>query len=326
MKKLKTIMLLISISFTYGQQKIDQVFINKIDFGYTTRWDIEQLIGKGEYLKNQITGVDNEQDYGKKGYTQYNGLKYAKTGVTFVCADDGEKISSIRFTKPYIGNFVSNKIIEVGVTKIKDIFPRIDTITTNTTGASSYLSFQQNGFFFYVEKPNEDKNKKIYSDVPELKDNLDYYNNQPIKIITIEKWNYDSSNFEPIGIGNGLLGIKPIYAPKNVKHLNCYEMGWPNNIPTIFIPFYAMTGGGKSEKIKQGYWIDYAPNHKISWEGSYKDNQRIGAFKYYDSNGNFINTETYKPFPSLAPYIYAIFGIIILWLIIKKIRVKKNVT
>ena len=116
--------------------------------------------------------------------------------------------------------------------------------------------------------------------------------------------NFDCSN-------NKITSLK--YAPKNVKHLNCYEMGWPNNIPTIFIPFYAMTGGGKSEKIKQGYWIDYAPNHKISWEGSYKDNQRIGVFKFYDSNGNFINTETYKPFPSLAIYIYTIFGIIILF-------------
>ena len=134
MKQLKTLLLLLAVSFTYGQQKSAQQIINKIDFGYTTRWDIEQLFGKGEYLNGQITGVDSEQDYGKPGYKQYNGLRYSKAGITFVCADDGEKIEGIQFRQPYKGDFGLNKPIVVGVSKIKDIFPRIDTVATNTTG------------------------------------------------------------------------------------------------------------------------------------------------------------------------------------------------
>lgn len=325
MKLTKAILfLLISINCVYGQSVTYNQLIQNIDFGYTTRWDIEQILGKGEYITNEISYPDYEQNNGEQGNTKYNGLSYKELGITFVCATDGEIISNIQFRKPFTGDFDLNKNLKVGVTKIKDIFPRVDTLKLTTSGASFYWSFQFNGYTFYIEKPNKDKNKKIYSDVPDFKDNLNYYNNQPIKIITLEKWNSDNSCYEPTEKGNGFYTIKPEYAPKSEKHLNTYEMGRPKNIPLVFLPIYFMSGGGKSEKIKQGYWKEYAPNHQIKLEGEYKNNKKIGVFKYYDKTGKLERTENHLYFPSIPIEIYFLFGLIIIWLILKTYKKKKT--
>ena len=38
----------------------------------------------------------------------------------------------------------------------------------------------------------------------------------------------------------------------------------------------------------------YYPNGKIETSGGYKDNQKIGAFSYFDSSGNYMYSEMYK--------------------------------
>jgi hypothetical protein len=325
MKTAKAILfLLLSINWVYGQSVSDKQLIHNIDFGYTTRYDIEKILGKGEYITDKISYPDYEQTSGNQGYTKYNGLYYKELGITFVCAQDGEKISSIQFRKPFASNFGFDKNLQVGITKIKDIFPRIDTLKLTTSGASFYWSFQLNGYTFFIEKPTKDKNKIIYSDVPDFKDNLNYYTNQPIKIVTLEKWNPENSNYEPTENGIGFYTVRPTYAPKSEKYLNTYEMGWPKNLPLIFLPLYAKLGGGKSERIKQGYWKEYAPNHKISFEGEYRNDKKTGLFKYYDKTGKLERTVNYIYFPSIPIDIYLLFGLIVIWLTLTIIKRKKT--
>ena len=85
-----------------------------------------------------------------------------------------------------------------------------------------------------------------------------------------------------------------MYKPKNETHLNRYKYGWPDNVPSLLIPFYAMTGGSKSQKIKEGYWKEYSPRHKLIYEGTFKNNEKIGVFKYYDLNGKLTSTKEYS--------------------------------
>ncbi len=158
MKTLKTITLLfLTINLAYGQVSIDRNFPDKIEFGYTTRWDIEQLLGKGKYLTNEITNPDNEQDLGKQGYGSSNGLAYLRSGLYFVCSDDGELITEIHFEKPYRGTLNFNDTIEVGKTKLGYVFPEINSFKVSTSSAGNYWSFANDKYIFYVRKSEEDK-------------------------------------------------------------------------------------------------------------------------------------------------------------------------
>ncbi len=82
--------------------------------------------------------------------------------------------------------------------------------------------------------------------------------------------------------------------PKNETHLNCYKYGWPENLPRFLIPFYAMTGGSKSHRIKEGYWKEYSPRHNLIYEGEFKHNKKVGEFKYYDINGKLESIKKYS--------------------------------
>ena len=281
------------IPFGSGQMIFNKSFINKIDWGYTTRWDIEQLLGKGEYLEKKITGP-NQEAHPSPGLVRSNGLQYANSGITFTCADDGELVNGLEFRKSFKGLFGTVNEIEVGKTKLGDAFPSIDTFNNfTTTTASSYWSFRFNGFSFYLLKPVEDQYKEGYFNVPPFKNKLAYYKSQPISIITYDCNDYDKFMIQHTDKDDGLDYIKLIYAPKNESHLNAYSMGWPKNIPWILIPLYASTGGGKSEVIRQGYWKEYSPRHVLIYEGAYKNGKKTGKFIYYDENGKIARVEKF---------------------------------
>lgn len=46
--------------------------------------------------------------------------------------------------------------------------------------------------------------------------------------------------------------------------------------------------------LRQGLWMAFNPNGSLSWEGSYRNHQKNGFFKYYDKNGNFLRVEKYE--------------------------------
>jgi len=326
MKKIQSIILLVlTTNLTYGEISIDQKFINDIDLGYTTRWDIVQRLGQGEYLEKKILNPENERDLGQNGWVHSNGLYYLNKGLIFKCYNDGELISGIQFKKPYRGVFGSTDTLIIGQTKLEIAFPEIDTFKVSTTGASYYWSFQFDGFTYYIEKPNDHKNKIHFSEVPHFKDNLEYYKSQPISIVTKDLYNYDLFQNDLTTKNENLLCVKPIYAPKDNEHLNCCEMGWPNNISWFFIPFYALTGGRKSEQIKQGYWQVYSPRHLISYEGEFKDGRENGVFKYYDINGELESTKNHTSFFWMWVYILAI-GLVIILIIWKLKNRKRHIT
>ena len=319
-------LLLLTINLSYGQTTSDRKFLDKIVFGYTTRWDVEQLLGKGKYLTNKIINPDNEEDLNKPGYTSSNGLEYSKLGLLFVCADDSELITEVRFIKPYRGILEVSDTIEVGKTKLFKIVPQIKNFKVTTSIASNYWSFSYGNYMFYVRKSEEDRKDYFFSSYQKnsFKENLEYYGNRPVSIITYSIENKNNDLEEKELIKNNLHFIKPMYQPKNETHLNCYEYGWPDNLPSLFIPFYAMTGGSKSQKIKEGYWKEYSSRHKIIYEGTFKNNKKVGVFKYYDRNGNLLSTKTYSR--SYWKWILLgslLFALPVLVLILKK---KKNVT
>lgn len=325
MKKLKILLLLILfLNLSFGQVRVDKSFIDKIEYGYTTRWDVEQLLGKGTYLTNKIINPDNEADINKPGYKRSNGLEYLKLGLLFVCADDGELITEVRFIKPYKGILDFSDSFEVGTTKLLKLFPQLNTFNVSTSDASNYWSFSKGNYIFYIKKSEEDKKDYFFSSYQKnsFQDNLAYYGNQPVSIITctIENKNTDVEQDE--FVKNNLHFIKPLYQAKNDTHLNCYTYGWPANLPRIFIPFYAMTGGSKSEKIKEGYWKEYSPRHKIRYEGSYSANEKIGVFKYYDLNGTLLSTKKYST--SYWNWITISLLLLILLFLIRKKRKRLN--
>ena len=289
-----TVLLIQNIAF--GQTNLEKEIIQKIEIGYSTRWDIEQLFGKGEQIDNCFLNPDNEQNRGKYGFGHANGIQYRDKGIAFICANDGEKISSIYLTAPFTLAINKQHVFNLGEACLGDVFPGIDTIKVSTTGGSYYWSFRMGNYFFYVAKPIEHRNKKHYSDVPSFKGNLEYYKNQPISIVTISL--YDKGLFEQDypKTQNNLYGIRPLYAPKEITHLNCYDMGWPDGLTLPLRPLYALTGGQKSKQMKQGYWKEYGSNHKLVYEGTFKENIKIGIFKYYDKKGNLERTKKYSTF------------------------------
>ncbi len=316
-----TLLFLNNISF--GQTEVERDILGKIEVGYTTRWDIEQLFGNGEFFDEHFLNPDNEQDQGKPGWVHSNGLLYKDKGIAFICADDGELISSIYFTSPFILTLNNQTEIQIGQTPIGLIFPVIDTLKVNTTGASNYWSFSIDKYRFFIAKPIEHRKKGHYSEVPHFKDNIDYYKNQPISKITIKLYDYELFKQEFQEAENKLYCSRPLYAPKDVTHSNCFDMGWPDKVPTLMRPFYALTGGQKSERIKQGYWKEYGSNHKLIYEGEFKDNKEIGLFKYYDRNGNLERTETFSESKVNWTYLLLIGLIVsILTIIIKKRKIK----
>lgn len=319
-----TFLFLSNISF--GQTEVERDILEKIEIGYTTRWDIQQFFGKGEFIDGHFLNPDNEQDQGKPGWVHSNALVYKDKGIVFICADDGELISSIYLTSPFILTLNEQNEIQIGQTTLASAFPAIDTVKVNTTGASNYWSFGIGKFRFFVTKPVEHRNKRHYSEVLSFKDNIEYYKGQPISIVTIDLYDYELFKQEFQEAENKLYCNRPFYAPKDVTHSNCFDMGWPDKVPTLMRPFYALTGGQKSERIKQGYWKEYAPNHKLIYEGKFKDNQEIGLFKYYDKEGNLERTETFSESKVNWTYLLLI-GLIasILTLIIKN-RKMKNAT
>lgn len=295
MTRILIILTILSISnFSFGQTEVKRDILDKIEIGYTTRWDIEQLFGKGELLDKRFLNPDNEQDHGKPGWVHSNGLEYKDKGITFICADDGELISSIYLTSPFVLTLDEQNIIHIGQTSLGNAFSAIDTMKVNTTGASNYWSFSIEKYRFFVAKPVEHRTKGHYSQVPSFKDKIEYYKSQPISIVTYDLYDYEHFKQEFQVSENKLYFSKPLYAPKDETHSNCFEMGWPDKIPTLMRPFYALTGGQKSERIKQGYWKEYGSNHKLIYEGKFKDNKEVGLFKYYNIEGNLERTETFS--------------------------------
>lgn len=315
--------LIFSVCFSFGQTSIDKQFVEKIDIGYSTRWDIEQILGKGEYLQKTILNPDDIQEPGKSGLVHANGLQYKSKGVTFVCADDGELISSIHFSSPFKFSLNQLDTIEIGKSLLGQSFPNIDTFKVNTTGASNYWSFQIARLSFFIEKPKEHRNKSHYSEVPSFKDNIDYYKKQPISIVTIDLHDYESFKQE-FDKEKTVQCNKPLYIPKGEQHRNCFDLGWPDKVPTVLRPFYALTGGQKSERIKQGYWKEYSPSHKLIYEGEFKDSKEVGLFKYYDSDGQLERTEKFSESRFNLTYLI-IFGLVTsLLIIITILKRKKN--
>jgi hypothetical protein len=316
-----TLLFLNNISF--GQTEVERDILGKIEIGYTTRWDIEQLFGNGELIDNHFLNPDNEQDQGKPGWIHSNGLFYKDKGIAFICADDGELISSIYFIPPFTLRLNNLTEIQIGQTPIRLAFPAIDTIKVNTTGASNYWSFSIDKYRFFVAKPIEHRKKEHYSEVPSFKDNIDYYKSQPISKVTIDLYDYEQFKQEFQEADNKLYCSRPLYAPKDVTHSNCFDLGWSDKVPTLMRPFYALTGGQKSERIKQGYWKEYGPNHKLIYEGKFKDNKEVGLFKYYDIEGNLERTETFSESKLNWIHIFALgLGAIILLVTIRKIKMK----
>jgi len=310
-------------NFSFGQTEVEKDILEKIEIGYTTRWDIEQFFGKGKLIEKHFLNPDNEQDQGKPGWVHSNGLEYKEKGISFICADDGELISSIYFTYPFKLTIDKQNLINIGQTTLINAFSAIDTIKVNTTGASNYWSFSFDKYRFFVAKPVEHRNKRHYSEVPSFKDKIEYYKSQPISIVTIDLYDYELFKQELQEAENKLYCSRPFYAPKDETHINCFDMGWPDKVPTLMRPFYALTGGQKSERIKQGYWKEYAPNHKLIYEGKFKDDQEIGLFKYYDSEGNLDRTETFSESKFDWTYLLLIgIAVTILTVIMKKRKIK----
>lgn len=316
MKRIPIILYILFAScFSYGQTDIKIDILDKIEIGYSTRWDIEQRFGKGKQLDNYFIDPDYEQDQGEPSMDHANGLEYKDKGITFICAEDGELICSIHLKHPFILKLNEQKIIHIGKTSLGIAFPKIDSLKVNTSGASNYWSFSIDRYRFFIDKPIEHRNKDHYSQVPKFKDNIEYFKLQPISIVTYDF--YDSETFSHKGrkFENELYCSRPFYAPKNETHFNCIEMGFPENVPVLLRPIYTMTGGQKSKIIKQGYWKEYGPNHKLIYEGKFKDNKEIGLFKYYDINGNLEKTMTF--YESITNWIYLIpiLFIAIIWTI-----------
>jgi hypothetical protein len=177
---------------------------------------------------------------------------------------------------------------------------------------------------FYIKKSPKDKQDYYFTSYKKnsFKDNIEYYKKQPINIVTItieDKKKYFEKNEI---IKNDLHYVKPMYKPKNETHLNTYRYGWPDNIPSILVPFYAMTGGSKSQQIKEGYWKEYSPKHLIKYEGEFENNKKIGIFKYYDLNGKLIEIKKY----SRTYWNWIIASLLIFSVIYIIRRRKKNVT
>jgi hypothetical protein len=300
---------------SFGQTDVTRDILEKIDIGFTTRWDIEQLLGKGELI----------DDGGDGGFGYSHGLQYKDKGITFICAYDREIISDIYLTSPFILELNKNQIIRLGKTSLGHAFPSIDTMEVNTTGGSNYWSFRIDKFIFFVAKPDEHRNKSIYSEVPSFKDNLKYYKKQPISKVIIDLYSYEHYKQEFQEAKNQLYYSKPKYAPKNETHLNCFEMGWPDEVSIFERPFYAMLGGNKSKRIKQGLWKEYGSNHKLIYEGEFKDNKKVGLFKYYNKDGKLRRTLNFSE--SKFNWIYLlVLGLIIgvLTVMIKKRKLKKG--
>lgn len=322
---LTTIVIIFFNLSTFSQSNIEKNILDKIQIGYSTRWDIEQLLGKGEMLEKAFLNPNNERDIGNPSWVHSNGLQYKEKGITFICADDGEKISSIYLTPPFrlkINNFDT---LQIGKTPLESVF-NIDSLKFNTTGASYYWSFNIDKFQFFVSKPLVDRNKDNYINVPSFRDNIDFYKKQPISIVTINLYDYKFFKNEFKETQKKLYCSSPLYAPKNETHKNCFDMGWPDNVFVLLRPFYALTGGQKSKRIKQGYWKEYGSNHKLIYEGKFEDNREIGLFKYYDKEGNLKKTVTFSK--SIFNWTYLILvGIVVsIVMFVIKMKRKKNTT
>ena len=80
----------------------------------------------------------------------------------------------------------------------------------------------------------------------------------------------------------------PRYAPDSVMHLNCYKYRKEK-----LIDWY-IYGDRMAPPLKEGIWKTYYPNHIIESQGMYKDDKKIGLFRFYDQNGILINTIDYN--------------------------------
>lgn len=324
---MKKLLFILTVSLIYqtsfGQVDFEKEILLKIDIGYSTRWDIEQLFGKGESLDKHFLNPDNEQDLGKSGWVHANGIQYKEKGIAFICADDGEKISSIYLTPPFVLTLNKN-VVQLGTTLLADAFPAIEAIKANTTGVSYYWSFSVDKYNFFLAKPTDHRNKAHYSEVPSFKDNIEYYKKQPISIVTINFYEYELFKQEFQETQSKLYSSRPLYAPKDVTHTNYFDMGFSDKIPFLMRPLYALTGGQKSERIKQGYWKEYGPNHKLVYEGVFKDNMEIGLFKYYDKDGNLERTKEFSELKINWIYFFVIGLILSILIVMLKKRKIKN--
>ena len=307
---------------TFGQKSaVDLISI--VDTGYTTRWDVEQILGDGEFLEDKILSPEVEHNQGEPSYVHHNGLLYQNLGILFTCTDDGELIDGIHFLSPFSDNFGLQNDFTIGSTPLSKIFPQIDSVKFSTTGVSKYYSFVHGEFQFYVLKPEEDMNKDHWSHVPKVADRLDYYSSQPIAKVTTWLYDYDKYKREIHAKEDDTYCSTPYYVPKSETHLNCYTMAWPSSVPGIMVPFYAMTGGQKEDQVKQGFWKEYWPSHQIKYTGEYDDGKEVGEFNYFDINGNLTKTENFKKSESnFLWYIFGAIGIVGFIMIIKR----KNAT
>jgi hypothetical protein len=251
-----------------------------------------------------------------------NGLQYKDKGITFVCADDGEKISSIYLTPPYRLKIKRFDTLQIGETILENVF-NIDSLTFNTTGASYYWSFNIDNVEFYISKPLEDRNKDNYINVPSFRDNIEFYKKQPISIVTINLFDYQFFKNEIEKKQTNLYCFTPLYAPINELHENCFDMEWPDEVFGLLRPFYALTGGQKSNRIKQGYWKEYGSNHKLIYEGEFDNNKEKGLFKYYDKGENIESTVMYSKYTFSWTY-FTLVGLIAAIVMIVVYKRSKN--
>ena len=263
--KTATILLLVALSSQLNGQittfQFDDRFFT-IDFGYTTITDIEALL-KIETSDRVNNFIYPEFSSNSNNISDYDVIYFDSLQIMFICEKSTELIQDIIISKPKELLLFEPTMHKLDMDSYLSLLNEhnLSRLKIGTTENSNYWSFEDSSFVYYYHKlADKSNNENLSSNNKFLtfENFLLLHKNTPPDLLLIKHKNIQHYKMELDG--NEVRSGKPLYAPLSEIHKNKLIDTSPK-----FFKFL------KSDWVKDGLWIEYYPNHKIKYKGTYKN-------------------------------------------------------
>ncbi|MEB0277843.1 hypothetical protein [Mucilaginibacter sp. 5C4] len=249
----------------YNSSYLPGLTVDKITPGYTTLADLKNTGFKLSRVKvNDLNmgDIDSINATLKGSSWGINVLSHGytiKPGMIVLQGNDStDVITKIRLLKGFSGNIRGFKT-EPGKTTVKDVEKAFPNFEWSSTDASRYFYYtNKDSIAFYVAKDTT---------IKEWPFDEKFYSNKIISAVEIINW----KGFYNQEYGaNDINYQKPLYAPLNDAHLNCFVI-----VEKQFSTAASIIGKNEYNEVRLGMWQEYSSDHKLIFEAEYDNTGKL---------------------------------------------------
>tara|TARA_R110001592_G_scaffold334469_1_gene618829 strand:+ start:1567 stop:2493 length:927 start_codon:yes stop_codon:yes gene_type:complete len=303
MKNFLNFILFFLATYCFGQNHSIEIGENfdKIEFGYSTLSDVRSEYQNFELNETKTLNCPHTDDC-DSSYGFNTSIEIPSNGIIFQTDYKTEQlIKKIFLYKPFKGELNNLLKIDLDSTTVKEVFEKFPNLKLTSTNRKKYWIIKNENITFLVNRFDNDNEYPI--------EPTEIYNRKIHSIILTEKRKpYESNDCK-----------KPLFAPKTESHKNCLVKQHKGGI------YYISWGDEPThEYVKNGFWKEFYPNHKIKEQGNYIKGVKVGTFEYFTQNGKFTYTKNHFGGYFKLHKWKIIFGVIFIIIIILRIKRKKT--